>query len=84
MVANLFRSARKGGVPQGVLRARLRQWLELQPPDHFLLIETGRRTPENCGVGDRAGREYAGRELRIGRLRKTGGGQHSQLRFRTG
>ena len=39
MVANLFRSARKAGVPQGVLRARLRQWLELQPPDHFLLIE---------------------------------------------
>ena len=29
MVANLFRSARKAGVPQGVLRARLRQWLDL-------------------------------------------------------
>lgn len=39
MIAGLFRSARKQGVSQPVLRARLRQWLELQPPDHFLLIE---------------------------------------------
>jgi len=39
MIASLFRSARKGGVSLPALRARLRQWLELQPPDHFLLIE---------------------------------------------
>ena len=39
MIAGLFRSARKQGVSLPVLRARLRQWLELQPPDHFLLIE---------------------------------------------
>jgi GntR family transcriptional regulator len=39
MIACLFRSARKQGVSLPVLRARLRQWLELQPPDHFLLIE---------------------------------------------
>jgi DNA-binding transcriptional regulator YhcF (GntR family) len=39
MIASLFRSARKHGVSLPVLRARLRQWLELQPPDHFLLIE---------------------------------------------
>ena len=39
MIARLFRSARKLGVTLPVLRARLRQWLELQPPDHFLLIE---------------------------------------------
>jgi DNA-binding transcriptional regulator YhcF (GntR family) len=39
MIASLFRSARKQGVPLPALRARLRQWLELQPPDHFLLIE---------------------------------------------
>ena len=39
MIASLFRSARKAGVSLPVLRARLRQWLELQPPDHFLLIE---------------------------------------------
>jgi GntR family transcriptional regulator len=39
MIARLFRSARKLGVSLPVLRTRLRQWLELQPPDHFLLIE---------------------------------------------
>jgi DNA-binding transcriptional regulator YhcF (GntR family) len=39
MIARLFRSARKLGATLPVLRARLRQWLELQPPDHFLLIE---------------------------------------------
>jgi GntR family transcriptional regulator len=39
MIASLFRSARKQGISLPVLRARLRHWLELQPPDHFLLIE---------------------------------------------
>jgi DNA-binding transcriptional regulator YhcF (GntR family) len=39
MIASLFRSARREGVSLPALRARLRQWLELQPPDHFLLIE---------------------------------------------
>jgi DNA-binding transcriptional regulator YhcF (GntR family) len=39
MIASLFRAARKQGVSLPVLRSRLRQWLELQPPDHFLLIE---------------------------------------------
>ncbi len=39
MIARLFRSARKMGVSLPALRMRLRQWLELQPPDHFLLIE---------------------------------------------
>ena len=39
MIGSLFRSARKQGVSLPVLRSRLRQWLELQPPDHFLLIE---------------------------------------------
>src|SRR5271163_2037993 len=39
MIAALFRSARKLHVPLPSLRARLRQWLELQPPDHLLLIE---------------------------------------------
>jgi len=39
MIARLFRSARKLGVSLPALRARLRQWLELQPPGHFLLIE---------------------------------------------
>jgi DNA-binding transcriptional regulator YhcF (GntR family) len=39
MIGSLFRAARKQGVSLPLLRARLRQWLELQPPDHFLLIE---------------------------------------------
>jgi DNA-binding transcriptional regulator YhcF (GntR family) len=39
MIARLFCSARKLGVSLPELRSRLRQWLELQPPDHFLLIE---------------------------------------------
>jgi DNA-binding transcriptional regulator YhcF (GntR family) len=39
LIANLFRSARQLGAPLPAVRARLRQWLDLQPPDHFLLIE---------------------------------------------
>jgi DNA-binding transcriptional regulator YhcF (GntR family) len=39
IVANLFRSARELGVPLAGVRSRIRQWLDLQPPDHFLLIE---------------------------------------------
>jgi GntR family transcriptional regulator len=39
MIAGVFRSARELGVPFAALRSRLRQWIELQPPDHFLLIE---------------------------------------------
>ncbi len=39
MINHLFRSARKLGVTLPILRARLRHWLDLQPPDHFLLIE---------------------------------------------
>lgn len=39
MIARLFRSARKLGVSLPQIRLRLRQWLELQPPDHFLLVE---------------------------------------------
>jgi GntR family transcriptional regulator len=39
LIANLFRTARGLGAPLSTVRSRLRQWLELQPPDHFLLIE---------------------------------------------
>jgi len=39
MIVQLFQSARKLKVSLPALRSRLRQWLELQPPDHFLLIE---------------------------------------------
>jgi DNA-binding transcriptional regulator YhcF (GntR family) len=39
LISRLFRSARELGTPLSTVRSRLRQWLELQPPDHFLLIE---------------------------------------------
>ena len=39
IVANLFRSARELDVPLAEVRSRIRHWLDLQPPDHFLLIE---------------------------------------------
>ncbi len=39
MIARLVRSARKIGISLPNVRTRLRQWLDLQPPDHFLLIE---------------------------------------------
>jgi DNA-binding transcriptional regulator YhcF (GntR family) len=39
LIARLFRSARELGAPLSTVRSRLRQWLALQPPDHFLLIE---------------------------------------------
>jgi hypothetical protein len=38
LIANLFRAARELGVPHAAVRARLRQWVEFQPPGHFLLI----------------------------------------------
>jgi DNA-binding transcriptional regulator YhcF (GntR family) len=39
LIAELFRSARKFDVPLNTVRSRLRHWLDLQPPDHFFLIE---------------------------------------------
>jgi DNA-binding transcriptional regulator YhcF (GntR family) len=39
LIGDLFRSARKLGLPLSTVRSRVRQYLELQPPDHFLLIE---------------------------------------------
>jgi DNA-binding transcriptional regulator YhcF (GntR family) len=39
LVADLFRAARKLEIPLATVRARLRQYFELQLPDHFLLIE---------------------------------------------
>lgn len=38
-IADLFHTARQLGVPLSELHSRLRDWMELQPPDHFLLIE---------------------------------------------
>ena len=39
LIFEFFRSARKLDTPLTVVRARVKQWLEMQPPDHFLLIE---------------------------------------------
>ncbi len=39
LISKLFSTARELRVPLETVRSRLRHWLELQPPDHFLLIE---------------------------------------------
>jgi GntR family transcriptional regulator len=39
LIAKFFRDARNLGSSLSDTRARLRNWLELQPPDHFLLID---------------------------------------------
>jgi DNA-binding transcriptional regulator YhcF (GntR family) len=39
LVAEMVRSARGLGVSMSAVRARLRHWCELQPPERFLLIE---------------------------------------------
>lgn len=39
LIGEFFRSARKLNLPLTEVRERLRQWLEIQAPDHFLLIE---------------------------------------------
>lgn len=39
LIGNFFRAARQLNAPLTTVHARLRQWLEMQPPDHFLLIE---------------------------------------------
>jgi GntR family transcriptional regulator len=39
LISDFFRSARSLSTPLAQVRSRLRHWLELQPPDHFLLIE---------------------------------------------
>ncbi len=39
LIADFFRAARENGISLAQLRASVRQWLDLQPPDHFLVIE---------------------------------------------
>ncbi len=41
LITEFFRSTRKLNTPLAVVRERLRQWLDLQPPDHFLLNRAG-------------------------------------------
>jgi GntR family transcriptional regulator len=39
LISNFFQAARDTGASLSSIRLRLRHWLEMQPPDHFLLIE---------------------------------------------
>jgi len=39
LISQFFQSARDLGIPLRELRSRLAEWLDLQPPDHFLVIE---------------------------------------------
>lgn len=39
MIAAFFEQARESGVSAPALRLRLQQWMEVQPPDHFLVVE---------------------------------------------
>lgn len=39
LIVNLFRDVRKLGPPATLVRERLHHWPDLQPPDHFLVIE---------------------------------------------
>ena len=39
LITDFLRATRRLGAPLAAVRARLRQVLEMQPPDHFLLIE---------------------------------------------
>jgi GntR family transcriptional regulator len=47
LIAEFFRAARAGGHSATEVRARLRRWLNLQPPDHFLVVEPN---PELCAL----------------------------------
>jgi GntR family transcriptional regulator len=46
LITKFFHSAREIGVSLADVRSRLRHWLELQPPDHFLLLEPETRLAE--------------------------------------
>jgi hypothetical protein len=39
MISDFFQMVREKGIPLREVQIRLRQWIELQPPDHFLLLE---------------------------------------------
>jgi len=51
LIANLFRSARRLGAPLSTVRSRLRQWLELQPPDHFRATPPGTAAAYSIHLG---------------------------------
>jgi GntR family transcriptional regulator len=59
LIAGLFRTARDAGMPLTDLRRRLRHWLAMQPPDHFLLIEPDEELREIVMAEMRAGVKFA-------------------------
>ncbi len=40
IISSFFRTSREKGFSLADVQARLKQWLDLQPPDHFLIIES--------------------------------------------
>ncbi|HVF51164.1 MAG TPA: GntR family transcriptional regulator [Pyrinomonadaceae bacterium] len=40
LIASFLRLARGGGFSLGEIQTRIKHWLELQPPDHFLVVES--------------------------------------------
>ncbi|HYP53501.1 MAG TPA: GntR family transcriptional regulator [Pyrinomonadaceae bacterium] len=40
LIASFMRLARGAGFSLGEIQTRVKQWLELQPPDHFLVVES--------------------------------------------
>lgn len=65
LIAGLFRSARDAGMPLADLRKRLRHWLAMQPPDHFLLIEPDEDLREIVTAEMRAGLRFGVRGCAI-------------------
>ena len=59
LIADLFRCARDAGMPLPDLRLRLRHWMAMQPPDHFLLIEPDEELREIVMAEMRAGLKFA-------------------------
>ncbi|HEX8709728.1 MAG TPA: GntR family transcriptional regulator [Pyrinomonadaceae bacterium] len=42
LISLFLQAARERGFPLGEVQSRLKHWLELQPPDHFLVVDSDR------------------------------------------
>src|ERR1044072_3571361 len=58
LISNLFQTARAKGFAMREIAARVRHWLEAQPPDHFLLIEPDRELREILAAEIRQGTAF--------------------------
>ncbi len=54
LIARFFQSARRLNAPLATVRSRLKQWIDMQPPDHFLLIEPDTQLAEIVATEMRA------------------------------